>query len=754
MSARALIIAIEEYPAMQGGLAATLPGTIDAAVSFRRWLTDSRGVAAGDIRFCAQPRHADATTGATRPEIVGEIRKLYDEGRERSEALFVYFSGHGFAFSDVDDRRMDVLVCADFANAGDSGGACIKLDELQERLRIWLGPGEHFYFIDACRNLVSRQDIDVLSLGITKPRSALGEPSLHSLQSTIEGSVAAVGSEFPKHLLDGLRGTGRAKSWNYAPAGSMVVHFRSLTEYLLAKMPGQPVDPVPDGKAPGILRIIKPVEKSGCEVSVKGLPANWEARLRVVNRQELTIHEASIGNGTVTLELPPDDYFASLEIAGAIVFPSGSVPLDMFEPKPLEFTVEPTLGGAADISFEPPPPLAPLGKLSVLMPQGTSLKLHDPSGSVTANASGNKSLSLPCGLYEAEFRDFDGALVERRTIEIARKGGATADFSAFKSGRTRDSILHAVKGDHQDGIAFFSEQLGPLADQDLALWLAIVGASRILGGAGAFQKLGPLPLAEFKNVPPDGHPVYILAGLDEPSAELHVAISRGADVSWKTPRAVAEISGLRELVLEAEPGPFVFSWAIGGQTPVSCASVTLPHRATLLTLSKDESGKVQLGQFLLPLPHLLGFMPPEVSGAIGHRWHLRDVKFLHRAWRAFRDRDEIFASGTHDALMEILYDKWIDPVGALLASYELIRRGRSKELGAVVRNLNRYFPELPDTDAITRLVTGTAPPPGSSPLFLEGAMAFEDHPEICPLPQSKLNYRMTWTAWCGAVPSP
>ncbi len=754
MSVRALIIAIEDYPAMEGGLAATLPGTMEAAVNFRRWLLDHRGVAAADIRFCAHPRHADATAGATRPEIVGEIRKLYDEGRERSEALFVYFSGHGFAFSDVDDRRMDVLVCADFTNASDSGGACIKLDELQERLRSWLGPGEHFYFIDACRNLVSRQDIDVLGLGITKPRSALGEPALHSLQSTIEGAVAAVGSEFPKHLIAGLRGTGRAKSWNYAPAGSMVVHFRSLTEYLLAKMPGQPVDPVPDGKAPGILRIIKPVEKSGCDVSVKGLPANWEARLRVVNRQEFAIHEASVGNGTVKLELPPDDYFASLEVKGAIVSPSGSVALDMFEPQPLEFAVEPMLGGAADVSFSPPKPLAPLGKLSVLMPQGTSLKLRDPSGSVAASASGNASLALACGRYEAEFRGFDGAIVERRTIEIPTKGGATADFATFKPGRTRSSILNAVNGGHLPGIAFFSEQLGPMADQDLGLWLAIVGASRILGGAGVFEKLGPLPLAEFKNVQPNGHPVYVLAGLDDPEEKLAVGISRGADVAWKMPRIVPEVGGLRELVIEAEPGPFVISWAIDGRTPVSCASVALPHRATLVTLSKDESGKLQAGQFLLPLPHLFPLFPPEIRGLIEQRAHLRDVKFLHRAWRAFRNRDDVFASGPQDGLREILHDKWIDPVGALLASYELIRRGRRNALDVVVRNLNRYFPELPDTAAITRLVTGAAPPPAGAPLFLEGAMAFEDHPGIFPLPPSRLNYRMTWTAWCGAVSPP
>jgi hypothetical protein len=707
--------------------------------------------AEANIRFCAHPLHDDADAGANRADIIEEIKRLYEDGHEKTDTLFVYFSGHGFAFSDVDNRWMDALVCADFTIPENSGGCCINLDELRERLWMWLGPGEHFYFIDACRNLLSRKDIEVLGLGITRSRSPRKVPARHSLQSTLQGALAGVGSQFPAHLLAGLRGGGRAKSWEYAPRGSMVVHFRSLTDYLLAKMPGQPIDADPDGTSPGILQTIQPVPKAKCTITLRGLGTKGEAALHIVNRQNQAVWDSVAGEGETPVELPPLDYYLSVDAGGAAVTPLGPVDLDMYEPKPLEFKVDAAGGSTPTPAGDPPPP-APQGWLRVLLPPSTELYLRDrATGSAAAQTHGDETLNLRVGDYDAELRDWDGALVEKRQIDIVAGGEHLLDLRVFKPGRVRGQLLQAVKGEHKNGLAEFSEQLGPMADQDLGLWLAIVGASRILGGAGTFSKLGPLPLAEFKHVPPGGSAVYVLAGFDGPRMKLQVGISQGPDVMWRAATPVKDIDGLHESSFDSEVGPRLLSWRIGKTAPVTIASVALPNRATLITMATDEAGKLQVGQFILPLPHLFPYLAPKVREQIEHRASLQDVKFLYRAWRSFRDRDDVFATKGMTGLLDILYDKWIDPVGALLASYELIRRGRRDELEEVVKNLNLFFPDLPDTAAISQLVTGKSGPPAGAPLFLEGTMTFEDRPEIFPFPASKLNYGMTWTAWRGAV---
>ena len=50
----------------------------------------------------------------------------------------------------------------------------------------------------------------------------------------------------------------------------------------------------------------------------------------------------------------------------------------------------------------------------------------------------------------------------------------------------------------QDGSIDFSESLGgPIADPDLGLWLAMLGAGRLMGTDGRYSKIGSLPLQDF-----------------------------------------------------------------------------------------------------------------------------------------------------------------------------------------------------------------------------------------------------------------
>jgi hypothetical protein len=95
---------------------------------------------------------------------------------------------------------------------------------------------------------------------------------------------------------------------------------------------------------------------------------------------------------------------------------------------------------------------------------------------------------------------------------------------------------------------------------------------------------------------------------------------------------------------------------------------------------------------------------------------------------------------------------------AFIGGYELIRRGfLQKEksfLEIMVQNLRRYFADIPDTEAIAKLIgLNDWRLPAAAPLLLEGVLAFDDAEEgqILPLPPNRLHYGSPWTTWRGAV---
>jgi hypothetical protein len=77
-----------------------------------------------------------------------------------TEHFYAYLAGHGFSYTDVDALHLaDVLLLQEYRRRDISGNACLKIDGLQSWLRRALGPGEHFYFVDCCRNPLSQQEI-------------------------------------------------------------------------------------------------------------------------------------------------------------------------------------------------------------------------------------------------------------------------------------------------------------------------------------------------------------------------------------------------------------------------------------------------------------------------------------------------------------------------------------------------------------------------------------------------------------------
>src|SRR5262249_45344906 len=138
MPARALLIAIQNYSVLSDNLSGGLDGTHAAATNFYKWLTTSKRLDPANIYFCPDDQNLPGrTAGATRDEIKDAIIALDAAGKDNTPELYVFFSGHGFFYTDTGGRvTANVLVAADFRNRAHSGDKCVNIDELRKELRL------------------------------------------------------------------------------------------------------------------------------------------------------------------------------------------------------------------------------------------------------------------------------------------------------------------------------------------------------------------------------------------------------------------------------------------------------------------------------------------------------------------------------------------------------------------------------------------------------------------------------------------
>jgi hypothetical protein len=167
-------------------------------------------------------------------------------------------------------------------------------------------------------------------------------------------------------------------------------------------------------------------------------------------------------------------------------------------------------------------------------------------------------------------------------------------------------------------------------------------------------------------------------------------------------------------------------------------------------VTRDENGEVAVQQFILPIAHLEPYLPPEVRQYL----ELYDLKRISQANRLFASRRSLSTIFDEYELRDSLYGKWLEPLMAITASYELIRRGRARRLEEALGNLREFFSDIPDTEALARLAGTRWERPSHPPLFLDGLLAIPDYQELLPLDPDRLDFRGPWTAWRSAVRIP
>jgi hypothetical protein len=771
---RAFLIAIEHYPQMQAGFAQTLSGTHDAAEQFRNWLKTTHGLEDAHIYFCTENASLPGRTAdADLAGIVAELKRLHKECVDQVEELYFFFSGHGFSYVDVDGSRLaDVLLASNFQTVNDSGrDACLKLDEVQKWLKVCLGGRDHYYFIDACRNLVTESQSKVAELGLTFSQQAhsMKGPTIYTLYSTTEGATAAAGnvsSGFPGVLLRGLNGTGRAKRWEGA---NMAVLFDPLAEYVGRSLgEQQAIDLRKDGFRPGLIREFPPTRYT-CTMTVQNAAAQ-DAFNAVISTRGLAVAAsfAVTGSGPhISPPLVPDDYLLEMQSSqsGINVEPLDPLPADFYDDCQFRFEkrVNSTARSGSVRAFGASPGGLPVSRLTVRAAAGELVRVVDVTrGDVKAEGQrGTFSLSLAPARYRVEGSDEHGVALGAREVTLASGADEALDLTTMDRTPIRNAILAHLEdsgADHQPGSIDLSETLGPSPDQRLDFWLGVIGAGRILGGHDNgnphYRKIGRLPLANFEHHPVGSSAAYLLAGFEKP--ELTFAATIGDDpMAAVVPQAGHPgFPGLYEVIARDLPaGHHYVSVATGQQVPVTFGIVTVPNRVTLVTVTHSTRGSLRIQHLVLSPSHLeghQGFPMPPVSE------RLRAVRRIVEIQRAFAKGLELRELLTANELDELLYLKCMEPTVCFLAAYELVRRGTMDKLPMVVGNLRRFYGSLPDVEALAKLGERPDLPwtvPDQPPLVLDGLMAFDLMREKHPRLPRHADFRGPWSIWRGVAGS-
>jgi hypothetical protein len=766
--ARGLIIAIKSYP-LTTDIVPDLKGTVESARKFYDWLTTKTPPVATIVVCADDLAFPGRTHGATAQDIRNGIRDLHAAGADSTEELFVFVSGHGFLFEGAGRRAADVIVGSDFTSPAVGGASCLPLDGIQHELRRALGPGRHYYFIDACRNLISADEIEVGPLGVRLRKSSLNEPRVFTLFSTSRLAVTPDASPFADHLVDGLRGIGRAKRPIGGSPPVVRVVWESLEEYVRTKHPG--TEGQPDSGASAAILFEAPLTNKQCAITIENADLDDIFDVRPSTTRGAQLAPLKITGGQGMFAQPPDDYFLEIRHDSSDVIAVDPLPIDLYEDCAMRFTKREVLEsfGLQD-SFPGmrgvlPPPPAPLTTITIDAPADAVIHFRDAiSGEVRVVSAQTEIEAAPGRPCSIEAFDREGTLIARQDMVVPANTHTAVDLK-FKPTPLRAAIAAAVPSSVQEGWLDFSESLGgAVTDPDLGVWLAILAASRPLGPA-RFSKLFNLPLATFDDVAPGSSALYVLAGFDEPRDSFRVGIGTSAhDHRWMTPTPVPGFPGLYELKTDVTPGGLLFSCGDAGKrSSTTISSFALPNRATVVTVTQRKQG-LGLQQLMLPIHALEAHLHPDVRASLPGR-PLRGVKFIAQAQRLLTRRRSLAESMRLGDQWEFaLHGKWLDPMMGIVACYELIRQGRSHELVGdgsspvyqAVENLSKHFGDLPDTVALRKLCAGAdapIPPPQWPPLFIDGFTAFpEGMPE--PLPEGRLHYADLWTTWRNAVPHP
>jgi hypothetical protein len=751
---RALIIAIEKYPDAQG-LASELPGTAQAGLDFYDWLTKTKGVKEENIWYCGDSdvppklpaaNFLNTSYASLRRALINLIRA----GKDQTSEVYFFFSGHGLAWQeDSHERPVDVLVAADFNNLQTDGGLCAKLSEIERKLDAYLGGTDHYFFIDACRNVIPGRMTDIGSLTLALDPAELGDRTLYRMYATSSGQVAVVNSGFSRFLIQGLRGEGKAK---VLQRNQYWVRFDRLFRFVQQAIGNrQPMEFKSEGRGEGLIYQMPDPVETKCRVIVEDAKPAEEFGLSVTfTNFPVPSAPPTFTGPEVVVPLRPLEpgYFFTVTSGGKAltqVSPPPASPLDLYDLAEVHFQKK----SRGLESMPVPPPQVRLTSLA-----DAEITLTNLGTGEQVRQTGEFKAALAPGDWAIDARFQGQAIMGRREITLTPGDSVDLDLTERPKSRALDSIASILPSSDGGRIIWISETLGPVGKQDPALLLALIGAGRILQPAGHYSKIETLNLATFDDVAAGTGVVYALFGR-EVSARARLEVSGAGGIEFEPPPGVPDVLQAK---LAAPSGQRLIKLIREGQAPRTWASIVLPNRATFLVFTEDETGRLLAQQFLLPLHHLVGELPGPVSELVRREsfdsfGSLRMMRLLCSAQRRFFAREDMSGAATDVERREwtdMLYSKWVEPLVAIMAGFEMLRRDRNNPmLGVVANNLRTFFGDIPDVEVFSALYERRKPEPAGIPLLRDALMQVPDYTNRPEYAEAKLDYDSPLTSWLG-----
>jgi hypothetical protein len=747
----AVVIGIDKYWREQF----SLRGAVRDALEMRKWLLDPAGgnVPERNLRLVLEPDRVAPERGLSfldgrHNTIVSAIDDILVRSDGQGERFFFYFAGHGLT-GKVKHSHHSAMLAADFTELLSTNSLTVaSIFELFQGTRF----AEQYFFIDACRNMPFETE---KRLGeYPNPRDPIPPVSPQFVMYATQPGVKALeirdpGNEngaFTAALRDGLRGHGSAKRWDDS-SGQYVVRWRSLFDYvesrvkaLRLKASSEPAGPlIQEPRDFGERNSLDPeLARLGEDtVSTEQLQVDLDpAMLR--NAARVVIGELAavsfqqgppVNDLPVTVRLQPRTYGVSAAAPG-YTMRQRVVTVDLYQPKRVTVELVPGAPPPAAPPFPPHSPSGGGGPAAVMrIPFGeravasapakptaihvscedalAQLELVKASGRLVQSGRGHLyGFDLPAGFYRARVISPEG-LTSEKLVQLLDNSGevsVTLDVPTPTSKGMQWAIGAGEFEVKEHGTVEPSESVKPSAFLKLSTVLALAAGAELEGPNAPYgHKLRRLGIPAF-SVTGSSNGFMLLLGDEalDPRSWRDAEFRLRPQKSDKPPQggkvdAYLKAPGIAYAAIPAAPGSYWFSLRLTGGEVTRLSTVVLDGRVTLLVLTRETDGNLELHQYQ-PLVGDAPFNPLPYEELKKRDPFFGDSRFasLRRIELMQRSVMHGRVSPTLPDIDMLLYDKWLDPIAGCLGGYLLNRMGRARDLEVPAGNLVKYFGALPD----------------------------------------------------------
>ena len=253
---------------------------------------------------------------------------------------------------------------------------------------------------------------------------------------------------------------------------------------------------------------------------------------------------------------------------------------------------------------------------------------------------------------------------------------------------------------------------GAVANARLGSMLAYAAWAARWPPSAGFTKLRGIGINPLPGLRPHDSALQVLVGDLAPNSNtsfgdlrLHITTAAAGDM----PLMIFPVPGLgsaRQASAVLPPGPVGVGVAMRDLAPASFAVSLIPGFVTVLAVSREDDGDIDVQQYLNPIDPMVpvaeGFGPPLTD----------DVRLVELAWRALEGRDPLDAVEYGG----LIAGKRLNPLLGIIAGYRMLRTSRADEFrvmseppstpgitGSALWNLVRFFPGLPDVHVLAGL---------------------------------------------------